>query len=113
MRGLLAAWFAGVILVMLAVTIWASLHEHVLAAFVRLAQDPWALATLLDAYFGFLAFWIWIAWKEGSWAVSLSWLVAILILGNLATAAYALIQLWNSPDLEAFFTRRQVCSSKP
>lgn len=112
MRGLLAAWFVFVLLAMVAVTTWAGLRENVLAAFVRLAQDPWSLATLLDAYFGFLAFWIWLAWKEGSYPLSILWLVAILLLGNLAMAAYALIQLWQSPDLETFFTRRQACSSK-
>jgi hypothetical protein len=105
-RGLML-WFALVLVVMVGLTTWASLHENVVRAFVRLAQDPWGLATLADAYFAFLTFWLWVAWKEGRWVPSLAWLVAILLLGNLAIAAYVMIELLRSPDLKTLMARRK------
>ena len=92
MRGL---WiFAMVVfLAMVAVTTWASLDANVLVGFQRLLADRWGLATLADAYFGFLWFWLWIAYKEASLGRSLLWLVLLFALGNLAMAAYVMIQL--------------------
>jgi len=91
-RGL-AIWCSLVLLTMLGVTTWASLQENVLEAFLRLGRDPWGLATLFDAYFAFLAFWLWVAWRERTWVPRLAWLLAILGLGNLAMAAYVLLAL--------------------
>ena len=63
MRGL---WiFCGIVLVaMVAVSTWASLEANVLVGFQRLFADRWGVATLFDAYFGFLWFWLWIAYRE-------------------------------------------------
>ncbi len=110
MKRALQLWFILVLVAMVAVTTWASLYENVVAAFLRLAADPWGLATLADAYFAFLAFWLWVAWKENHWAMGGLWLVAILLLGNLAMAAYVLIELSRTDSLEALFTRRKACS---
>lgn len=109
MRGL-KLYFVAVILAMLAVTGWASLHENVVSAFLRLARDPWGLATLFDAYFAFLAFWLWVAWKEACWPTRLVWLMAILLLGNFAMAAYVLIQLRQDRDIPALLGRRKACT---
>ena len=78
---------------MVAVTTWASLDANVLVGFQRLLADRWGVATLFDAYFGFLWFWLWIAYKEGTPGRSLLWLLLLLALGNLAMAAYVLLQL--------------------
>ncbi len=86
-------WFVLVILGMLAVTTAASLDRGITAAWDDLWPDPWFRATLADAYFGFLAFWGWIAWRERTWPVRIAWLAAILLLGNFAMAAYALLAL--------------------
>lgn len=110
MKKALRLWFLLVLLVMVGLTFWASLHENVVAAFLRLAQDPWGLATLADAYFAFFAFWFWVAWKEGCWPARLVWLVAILLLGNLAMAAYVLIELRHSESIESLLCRRKPCS---
>jgi hypothetical protein len=110
MRALLRIWFLLVVLLMLGLTTWASLHENVLVAFLRLARDPWGLATLADAYFAFLAFWVWVAWKEGCWFSRVAWLLAIMLLGNLAMAAYVLIELARVDGVEALLTRRKPCS---
>ena len=92
MRGL---WgFCAVVLVaMVAVSTWASLEANVLVGFQRLFADRWGVATLFDAYFGFLWFWLWIAYREASPARSCLWLLLLFALGNLAMATYVLIQL--------------------
>lgn len=110
----LRALFAAVIVTMLGVTTWASLHQP-LGDFARGAviRDPWVVATLFDAYFGFLAFFVWVAWKEQSLPARLLWFVALMLLGNLAIGAYMLRELFSvsarTPTREALaevFTRR-------
>ena len=88
---------------LLAVSIWASLQLPITTSIAGLladpagGQNPWLLATLCDAGFAFLWFWAWVAYKETSNAVRLAWLVAIFTLGNLAMAAYMLLQLRRLP----------------
>lgn len=86
-----------VLLAMLAVTGWASSVQALWKIPAEVAGNPWFIATLFDAYFGFLFFWLWIAWRERSWPVRLGWLVAVLLLGNIAMAMYLLIQLFRLP----------------
>lgn len=106
--------FAGVIAAMLWVTTWASLHQA-LGDFVRgpVIRDPWVIATLFDAYFGFLAFFIWVAWKEQSLTARVLWFVSLMLLGNFAIGAFMLRELFAvsaaAPSREALaqvFTRR-------
>jgi hypothetical protein len=82
-----------VLAVMLYVTISASLHQDVVSATRQLWPDPWFRATLADAYCGFLFFWLWVAWREQSAAKSILWFVLIMTMGNIAMAAYLLLQL--------------------
>ena len=93
MRRGLSIYSASVLFLMLGVTTWASLHEGVLAATARMIHDPWSVATFFDAYFGFLWFWLWIAATERCGWTRWLWLPAILLLGNLAMASYALLRL--------------------
>ena len=83
---------------------------NVLDGFVTVCSEPWGLATMFDAYFGFLAFWLYVAWRESRWSARAGWLVGLLLLGNFAIAGYALACLWRTPATatigEAFFTRR-------
>ncbi len=90
MRGGLIAFAVLVLLGMLGVTIAASLDRGVLTAAVELWPDPWFRATLADAYFGFLTVWLWVAYRERSWIARIGWLVALLLLGNIAIAVYLL-----------------------
>ena len=89
--------FALVIATMLAVTTWSSLRESILAISPAVTGDPWFIATMFDAYFGFLTFFVWVAYKEQSLPARIAWLAAILVLGNMAMATYALIQLFRVP----------------
>ena len=55
--------------------------------------DPWFRATLVDAYCGFLTFFVWVAYNEHTmWRRGL-WFVLIMTLGNIAMSVYVLIQL--------------------
>jgi hypothetical protein len=49
---------------------------------------------LFDAYFGFLTFYVWVAYKERHWAAKAMWFVLIMGLGNMAMSTYVLIQLF-------------------
>lgn len=107
LRGL----FTVVLVSMLGVTSWAGLHQP-LGDFARSAtlRDPWVIATLADAYWAFITFYVWVAWKEQSLPARALWLVAIMLLGNLAMSAYMLAQLCAIPaagPLADVFTRRQ------
>lgn len=103
--------FIVVIASMLWVTSWASLQQS-LGAFARSAtiRDPWVIATLFDAYWAFITFYVWVAWKEQSLVARILWFVSIILLGNLAMSAYLLVQLFAVPaagPLAEVFTRRQ------
>ncbi len=53
----------------------------------------WTIATLMDAYCGFLTFYVWVLFKETRWLPRAAWFIAIMLLGNMAMATYVLIQL--------------------
>lgn len=89
----LQAWFILVLIVLLGATIYASLEKNVLQAYVDLGRDRWGLATLFDAYFAFIAFFLWVAYKEAVLWKQALWLVLLLTLGNFAISGYALWQL--------------------
>jgi hypothetical protein len=91
----LKAFFWCVLLVMLAVSIWASTQQPIQQWGGLRAQPDrwWTLATLMDAYCGFLTFYAWVLFKEPRWLPRLFWFVAIMLLGNMAMATYALRQL--------------------
>lgn len=107
LRGL----FLVVLVSMLAVTTWAGSHQS-LGAFARgpVMRDPWVIATLADAYWAFITFFVWVAWKESSPVARVLWLVSILLLGNIAMASYMLAQLFAVPSTAALadvFTQRR------
>ena len=78
---------------MLGVTFQANLERSLFQAGRGLWPDPWFLATLLDAYFGFIIFYVWVAYKEKTYASRILWFVLIMGLGNMAVALYVLLQL--------------------
>ena len=102
--------FAAILLCMLGTIAWAS-SQCALGDIPReVFQHPWFLATLADAYFAFIAFWAWLAWKETRPLAGALWLVAILLWGNIAIATYMLIELFRVPatasSSDIFTTRR-------
>ena len=108
MKTFLKLWFGLVLVAMLGVTTWAQMQEGFLAALARIPGDPWFVATLFDTYFAFLAFFFWLCFRERSALARAVWLVLILLLGNIAMAVYALIQLARlkpEEDASALFAR--------
>lgn len=94
-RTVLKALFSAILVSMLVVTTTASLKQP-LWDWGGLLREPdrwWTIATLFDAYFGFLTFYAWVFYKEPSVRGRAGWFVAIMLLGNIAMAAYVLLQL--------------------
>jgi hypothetical protein len=97
---------------MLWVTSWAGLKQS-LGDFARSAtfRDPWVIATLVDAYWAFITFYVWVAWKEQSLPSRVLWFISIILLGNLAMAVFMLRELFAVPvagSLNNVFARRNL-----
>ena len=58
--------FTGILVYMVGMTTWVSIHKSILASGDEFswAHSPWAVATLFDAYFGFVTFYAWVFYKE-------------------------------------------------
>ena len=56
-------------------------------------DNLWTIATLIDAYCGFITFYIWVLWKEARALPRVCWFLAIMLLGNVAMSVYVLRQL--------------------
>lgn len=103
MKSVLCVFACMALAALIGVSIWATSHIGVMPAIQDLLDNPtavynpWFIATLFDAYFGFLWFWLWVAYKETSWIARGLWLVLILLLGNMAMAAYMLLTLARLP----------------
>ena len=94
MKTALKLLFAGIFVWMTVLTIRTSLAVSLWSAWDSFAANPWAVATLYDAYFGFITFFVWVAYKETRMWARILWLVLILALGNIAMSLYVLIQLF-------------------
>ncbi|MBS0394385.1 MAG: DUF1475 family protein [Proteobacteria bacterium] len=83
--------FGAILATMLAVTAWASLTQPVWqwGGLTRGPDRAWTIATLCDAYAGFLTFYAWVCYRERA-AGRVLWFVLIMLLGNIAMSAYAL-----------------------
>jgi len=91
--------FGFILVSMLAVTGWASLQEDVFTGGAHMLQYRWGWATLADAYFGFLTFYVWVFYRERALVARVSWFVAIMALGNIAMSTYVLWQLFKRRPL--------------
>jgi hypothetical protein len=101
--------FAFIFVFMVAITVRTSMQVSLWSAWSSFAASPWSMATLYDAYFGFITFFCWLAWRERSLGSKISWLVLILVLGNIAMSLYVLIQLFGlrpEESASALFTRK-------
>ena len=110
-RAALRLLFGAILITMIGVTTWASLRQPVWqwGGLTRAPDNGWTIATLCDAYFGFVTFYVWLAYKEQRWLARIGWLLAILLLGNMAMSGYVLLQLRRLPKdapLAALLTAR-------
>ena len=79
---------------MVVMTSRAGLQQNLFAVWPSYKANPWAMATLYDAYAGFITFFCWLAWRERSLGVKMVWFVLIMALGNIAMSFYVLLQLF-------------------
>jgi hypothetical protein len=93
----LRALFLAVLVSMLAVTAWAGYHCPLFAVPGPVATHPWFVATLFDAYWGFVTFYVWVCFRETSWTARIAWFLAIMLLGNIAMSSYCLAALSQVP----------------
>jgi predicted permease len=94
---------------MLAIIITASVEQNIFEAGGAMWPNWWFKATLADAYFGFLTFFIWVAYKELHLWRKLVWFASIMLLGNVAVSAYMLLELSRlkvGDTVETLLTRR-------
>ncbi|HEY9677801.1 MAG TPA: DUF1475 family protein [Drouetiella sp.] len=89
--------FIAIFIVMVIATASASVQCNILAIPGSVTGHPWFVATLADAYCGFLTFYAWLFFKEKSVIGRVIWFIAIMLLGNLAMSAYMLIHLFKLP----------------
>ena len=94
MKSLLKLLFGAILVWMTAVTIRTGLSVSLWAAWPGYAANPWAIATLYDAYSGFVTFYAWVFYKERTLRARVLWFLLIMGLGNIATSLYVLIQLF-------------------
>lgn len=107
---LLRCFFALILAVMAWGTIRASLQQALFDIPPEVTGNPWFQVTLLDAYFAFLTFFVWVAWKERSTAARILWGITLVLWGNFAMATYMLVELARAgrqqPLTDVFTTRR-------
>lgn len=94
MKAFLKLLFGLIFVFMTAMTVRTSLQVSLWSALPSFAASPWSMATLYDAYCGFITFFCWLAWRERKLSIKIVWFVLIMVLGNIAMSLYVLIQLF-------------------
>lgn len=97
----------GFILVSLtAYNAWVSTQQSVFdwGGLTTPPDNLWTIATLVDAYYGFITFYVWVLWKETRTLPRVLWFLAIMGLGNIAMSVYVLRQLARLGPSESFGT---------
>ncbi len=94
MKTFLKLLFGFIFVFMVTMTIRTSLQIGLAEGWNSFASNPWAMATLYDAYAGFITFFVWVAYKENALWKKIVWFVAIMGLGNIAMSLYVLIPLF-------------------
>ena len=105
----LRALFALILLAMLSVIITASIDQNMFEAVSTMWSNWWFRTTVADLYFGFITFFVWVAYKELRLWRKLVWFASIMLLGNVATSAYMLLELFKLKEgdtLQTLLTRR-------
>tara|TARA_B110000467_G_C18130641_1_gene373107 strand:+ start:101 stop:514 length:414 start_codon:yes stop_codon:yes gene_type:complete len=107
----LRALFIGIFLAMSSLIVWASSEQPIFGIPRDVLTNPWFIATLFDAYFAFITFYVWVAWKERSTGTRMLWLLVVLMWGNFAMAIYMVIELFRIDHIdrlrEVFTMRRE------
>jgi Protein of unknown function (DUF1475) len=94
-KSILRLVFGFILVSLTAYNLWASVQQPVWqwAGLTTPPDNWWTIATFIDAYYGFVTFYIWVLYKERRFRSRIIWFVAIMTLGNIAMSAYVLLQL--------------------
>jgi hypothetical protein len=96
--------FSGIFLALAGYNLWASTRQPLLqwGGLTTGLDRYWTIAAFVDAYCGFVTFYVWVFYKETRWLKRIVWFAAIMLLGNIAMSAYVLLQLMRlAPHQEA------------
>jgi len=85
--------FGAIFVWMTVLTVRTTLAVSLWEAWPSYSANQWAVATLWDAYFGFLTFYLWVVYKERNIWTRILWFVLIMGLGNIAVSLYVSLQL--------------------
>ena len=102
--------FIGIFTAMSSLIVWASLEQPIFGIPRDVFLNPWFITTLFDAYFAFITFYVWVAWKEQSTGARVLWLIVVLLWGNFAMAIYMTVELFrinHIDQLSQVFTQRR------
>lgn len=96
MKVFLKLLFGAIFLAMVFMTVWVQSQKSILLSPNEFSwqSSPWACATLVDAYFGFTTFFVWVCYKEPGIVRKAIWFVLIMGLGNISMSFYVLMQLF-------------------
>lgn len=101
MKNVLIAIFGLLFIYMIYTIVVTSLESNLFTEWGFLATIPWMTATLIDFYINTIVIFTWIAFREKHLAKSIIWLIALCLLGSVASTLYILIQLFKlKPDEE-------------
>jgi hypothetical protein len=74
-----------------------------------ITTHPWGIVSLVDLYTGFVLYSVWIAYRERSLALTILWIVLMMVLGFWAGALYMLLALNSSGgDWKKFWMGQRV-----
>ena len=93
MKLFLKILFAAILIAIVSINLWAGMKINLFDAWPDYKQNPWAIATLYDAYLSFTIFFVWVAYREPTWIRRLIWFVLIMGLGSITMSLYVLIAL--------------------
>ena len=98
MKAAILLLFCGIMAAVIGVNVWAGQHLAVWDSWPGFTQHPWSLATLVDAYAGFLTFYVWVAYRERRLVARVTWFVLVMGLGNIAMAFYVVLAITRLRD---------------
>ncbi|GAC1303092.1 MAG: hypothetical protein NVSMB24_08540 [Mucilaginibacter sp.] len=91
------------------VVISTSLTSNLFREWHFLGAIPWMRATLWDFYANVAVIFLWVVYKEKSFALKISWFFLLVALGSIASCVYVLIQLFKlkqGEGLKEFFSKQ-------
>ncbi len=70
----------------------------------ELLANPWGIVSLVDLYVGFILFSMWIVFREENLALTIVWIVLMMVFGFLTSSVYILLVIYQSKgDWLTFF----------